>query len=145
MARQLTGLFHYIASASNREVLPEISALDLSLTQLKALGMLEERAPALAIGELADGLGLSLAATSRAVEGLVKRGLVEREEDRDDRRVKRLRLTARGRKGVRRVMAVRVAALRRLIERLTEDERDKLAAALDALGERDEVRRHYPR
>jgi DNA-binding MarR family transcriptional regulator len=145
MARQLAGLFQYIASASNREVLPEISALDLSLTQVKALALLEERGQALSVGELAEGLGLSVAATSRSVDGLVKRALVERAEDPVDRRVKRVRTTARARKAYQRIVALRTATLTRLIESLTADERTKLAAALDALGEREEVRRHYPR
>jgi DNA-binding MarR family transcriptional regulator len=145
VARQLAGLFQYIASASNREILPEISALDLSLTQVKALALLEERDQALSVGELAEGLGLSVAATSRSVDGLVKRALVERAEDPADRRIKRVRTTPRARRAYRRIVAARVATLERLIESLTNDERAKLAAALDALGERDEVRRHFPR
>jgi DNA-binding MarR family transcriptional regulator len=144
VARQLAGLFQYIASASNREILPEISALDLSLTQVKALALLEERDQALSVGELAEGLGLSVAAMSRSVDGLVKRALVERAEDPADRRIKRVRTTPRARRAYQRIVAVRVATLERLIESLTNDERAKLAAALDALGERDEVRRHFP-
>ena len=53
----------------------------ISFTQLKCLGVLSEADAPLSLGALADELGLSLAAISRAVDGLVQRGEVKREED----------------------------------------------------------------
>jgi DNA-binding MarR family transcriptional regulator len=143
LARQLAGLFHCMANANNRDFLPEISELDLSLTQLKALAALDERAEALSVKELAERLGLSLAATSRSVEGLVKRKLVERDEDLVDRRIRRIGLTARGRRIVERLVAIRVAALERLVASFNDEQRDKLADALVAILENEDVRRFY--
>jgi DNA-binding MarR family transcriptional regulator len=145
LARQLAGLFHCMANANNRDFLPEISELDLSLTQLKALAVLDERADALSVKDLSECLGLSLAATSRAVDGLVKRKLVEREEDPTDRRVRRVGLTARGRRIVERLIAIRIASLERLIESFNDEQRDKLADALDSILEHEGVRRFYRR
>jgi len=47
------------------------------------------------VGQLATGLGISRGWASRVAEELVERGHAEREDDPDDRRVVRLRLTDR--------------------------------------------------
>jgi DNA-binding MarR family transcriptional regulator len=133
-----------MANANNRDFLPEISELDLSLTQLKGLSVLDEHVEeALSVKALSERLGLSLAATSRSVDGLVKRKLIERDEDPDDRRVRRVRLTARGRRTVERLVEIRIAALERLVESFDDDQREKLADALDSIIEHEDVRRFY--
>jgi DNA-binding MarR family transcriptional regulator len=132
-----------MANANNRDFLPEISELDLSLTQLKALATLDERSEAVSVKDMSERLGLSLAATSRALDGLVKRKLVEREEDPVDRRVRRVGLTGRGRKVVERLTAIRIAALERLVSGFTDEQREKLADALDSILENEDVRRFY--
>jgi DNA-binding MarR family transcriptional regulator len=145
LARQLAGLFHCMANANNRDFLPEISELDLSLTQLKMLSPLDESGDPLSVKELAERLGISLPTASRAVDGLVKRKLVERAEDRADRRVRRVALTGRGRRIVERIIAIRIAALERLIDSFDEEQRDKLADALASLLENESVARFYRR
>ncbi|MGP1674322.1 MAG: MarR family winged helix-turn-helix transcriptional regulator, partial [Candidatus Limnocylindrales bacterium] len=50
----------------------------------------------LTVGELAESINRSPSATSRLVDGLVKRRLVERKAEEEDRRQKTLRLTPRG-------------------------------------------------
>jgi DNA-binding MarR family transcriptional regulator len=133
-----------MANANNRDFLPEISELDLSLTQLKGLSVLDEHAEkALSVKALSERLGLSLAATSRSVDGLVKRKLIERDEDPDDRRVRRVRLTARGRRTVERLVEIRITALERLVESFDDGQREKLADALDSIIEHEDVRRFY--
>ncbi len=139
----LGGLFLYLANANNRDFLPQISELDLSLTQLKALAQLKGRSEELSVREISEALGLSLATTSRTVDGLCRRGLVSRTEDLEDRRVKRVRLTAKGQATIDRVAAVRVATLQRLVETLSDEERERLAAALEPILERDDVQRFY--
>jgi DNA-binding MarR family transcriptional regulator len=143
LARRLAAFFRCMASAANRDLLPEVSELDLSLTQLKALAALEAHGEGLSVKDLSERLGLSLAAGSRAVDGLVKRGLVERAEDADDRRVRRVALAARGRRVVERLGAIRVAGLERLLGHFDEAQREKLSEALTALFENEEVRRFY--
>jgi DNA-binding MarR family transcriptional regulator len=145
LAQQLAGFFRYVTHVNVQDLLPEISELDLSLTQLKALSLLDERSDELSVKDLAEGLGLSVAATSRAVDCLFRRELVEREEDRLDRRVRRVRLAPAGRRTVESVIAMRVAGLERVVAGLTEDERRKLARALEPILQREEIRRFLPR
>ena len=61
-----------------------------------------EQAPSLK--PVAEGLGLSLPSASRAVDGLVKRSLVARTEDPDDRRQRLLALTDDGQELADRIM-----------------------------------------
>ncbi|WAW10928.1 MarR family transcriptional regulator [Oxalobacter vibrioformis] len=51
-------------------------------------------------GELADALGRDPSSVVRITDLLVKNGLAEREEDQQDRRAKKLRLTSLGRRMV---------------------------------------------
>jgi DNA-binding MarR family transcriptional regulator len=145
LARQLAGFLRYATHVNLGDFLPEITELELSLTQLKALSVLDERDEDLPINLLADSLGLSMAATSRLVDSLFKRGLIERSEDRVDRRVKRVDLTAAGRRTVAKVAAARVTAMERMLKSFSDEQRDKLAVALDAIFESDEIRRFCPR
>jgi DNA-binding MarR family transcriptional regulator len=142
-----------VTLASDSDFLQQVSDLDLSLTQLKLLSHLYELpAPAddeepklLSVKELAEELGISFPNASRALDPLVKRRLVARREDAEDRRVKRVRLTPRGETAVGRLLASRVASLEALLEGFTDHEREKLAAALDEILARPEVNRYCPR
>jgi DNA-binding MarR family transcriptional regulator len=69
---------------------------DISLPQLATMLLLDE-VGAQTIKGVAELLGRSLSATSRLLDHLVVRGLVDRREDEHDRRVKRVAITARGR------------------------------------------------
>src|SRR4029079_5484993 len=83
----------------------------VSLTQRKAsleIGGLGEVLPSCQLKELAEKLGTSTPAMSRAVDDLVKKGLVTRVEDPDDRRARRIELTAKGRQVVDRIVTVRL-------------------------------------
>ncbi len=73
-----------------------VERLGLSFTQVKTLGVLRDAESPLTVKDLSDRLGLSLPAVSRAVESLVRRAEVKREEDQLDRRCKRVTLTAAG-------------------------------------------------
>ena len=65
---------------------------------------------------LAESLGVSLPAMSRAVDGLFERGFVGREEDPADRRMKRVRLTDAGRTVPQALNEARLSALQELAE-----------------------------
>ena len=81
-------------------------------------------------------LGLSGPAISRAVDGLVQRGEVKRTEDPRDRRSKLLTVSARGRRTVDRFVAIRLAAVKRFVEGLSEAEREALAAGVGPIARR---------
>ena len=56
----------------------EVAEQDLSFSQLKTLLLLAEHAGTLSVKEVAERLGISLPTASRAVDPLVRRGLVAR-------------------------------------------------------------------
>ena len=86
------------------------------------------------VGELADQLGRSMSVTSRLVDQMVKRGWVDRAEDRDDRRAKRLAITAAGRTFLRDFESVRAQAQREVMTYLTDDEQRQVSEAMALLG-----------
>jgi len=86
------------------------------------------------VGELAERLGRSTSVTSRLVDHLVKRGWVDRAEDPDDRRAKRVRITAEGRSFLREFEAIRAQAQRDVMAYLTADEQRHVSHAMALLG-----------
>ena len=83
---------------------------------------------------------MSLPATSRTVDGLLQRGLLERREDEHDRRIKRVRLTDEGRDVVDRIDTARLAGPRGLRRHALPDEQ---RAALLAAAARPRTRRTH--
>lgn len=121
-------------------MLEVIDELGLSLTQLKALQHLSVHEPAeMSLKQLGDSLELSMPAISRAVDGLVHRGLVTRTEDETDRRSKRVRPTKEAEQLVARLIDIRFSQLGDFVDTLTPRERSKLAAAFAVLAEREEI------
>jgi DNA-binding MarR family transcriptional regulator len=114
------------------EWLATVDELELSLSQLKALHALS--AGELSISTLAGRLGLSLPAASRAADGLVTRGLIERRACDEDRRARFVRLTTAGEEAVRRVHAARLAGLETFLTTLDDEQRTAIAALLETIG-----------
>lgn len=119
-AQALVHLFALIQERSGSEHLAWLEGEGLSLTQYKALSVLSRTAPAppRSVKDLAATLNLSGAATSRAVDGLVRRGLLDRAEDARDRRQRLLRVTEPGRQVVRHLDAIRLAGWQAFVEEL---------------------------
>jgi DNA-binding MarR family transcriptional regulator len=116
----------------------------LTFSQMKVLVELEAAdEDARTVTALSDELGISPPSASRAADGLVRKKLATRVEDRDDRRVRRLALTSRGRDLADRIISARLAGLEDFTDSLGADERRKLEAALDALLERPEIAEIY--
>jgi DNA-binding MarR family transcriptional regulator len=72
-----------------------VGRLDIGFTQLAALYAVSGPLT-LTVGDLAEHLGRSPSATSRLVQGLVRRGYLERVEEAADRRQRVLSLTDEG-------------------------------------------------
>lgn len=137
-------LAHYLLRAANLGTFDAIAELDLSFTQIKALCALDADGESSVKG-LAETLGVSLAAMSRAVDGLFERGLVGREEDAEDRRVKRVRLTDSGRAVPRTLNHGRLSALAELMCKLGHDEAQALERALALILQRHpDIAAHRP-
>jgi DNA-binding MarR family transcriptional regulator len=135
VGRDLGLLLKHLLGSTNREFFAALQDAEISFSQLKCLGLLSNAEGPLSLGALSEDLGLSLAAASRAVDGLVQRGHVKRQEDPADRRSKLVTPTARGRATYERVVAVRVAGVERFIEELEPDQREALGAALEPIVE----------
>jgi DNA-binding MarR family transcriptional regulator len=116
----------------------------MTLPQLKALitlaGVDEGPSP---VKDLAEQLGLAAPAATRIVDALVERELATRTEDPDDRRVRRVAITASGRRFVEEFAHRRTEGLEALADRMTPAQRRKLIAAFDALLEDDSFRTAY--
>ena len=112
-----------------------LGEVGLSFTQLKALFLLHEHGE-LTVKDIASRLSMSVAAMSRAVEGLVQRGFVARRECENDRRSRQIALLPQGGEVLDRVIAAREAALIAFASELPDAERDALHAALLPIAER---------
>jgi DNA-binding MarR family transcriptional regulator len=115
------------------------AGLDLSLTQLCLLFILEESEQAPAVHELAERLGLSVAATGRAVDVLAREGFVVRREDEHDRRVKRVSLSDSGDRLLLRLVEAHRDGLKKFAGLLTTRERADLFNVLSPILERQET------
>jgi len=126
------------------EVLRVIDESGLTFAQMKILVELQARDDELdTVTALAEALGISAASASRAADGMVRKKLVTRLEDANDRRVKRLALTASGQRLADRIISARLAGLEEFTGSLQADERKKLESALDVLLERPEMAEIY--
>jgi DNA-binding MarR family transcriptional regulator len=138
----LAAFLHHIFKTCGPKggMLEIIDELGLSLTQLKAIQIISTVGQdEMSLKQLGDSLELSLPAISRAVDGLVHRGLVTRTEDETDRRIKRVRPTPEAERLVARLIDIRFEQLGGFVESLNPRERTKLAAALAVLAEREDI------
>jgi DNA-binding MarR family transcriptional regulator len=129
---------------ASADVFRVIDESGLTFSQMKVLVELESADEDVGtVTALSEELGISPASASRAADGLVRKKLATRVEDTEDRRVRRLALTSRGRDLADRIISARLAGLEDFTDSLSTDERRKLEAALDALLKRPEVAEIY--
>jgi DNA-binding MarR family transcriptional regulator len=136
LATSLTALMKHLMMTTGRDFFAEMEKTGVSLTQAKSLMLLIEAEQPMSVKAISDAMGLSLPGVSRSIEAMVQRGDVTREEDPRDRRCKQVSVTPRGRKLYERLMAVRIAGVRRFVEELDQDEQEALAHGLDAVAGR---------
>jgi DNA-binding MarR family transcriptional regulator len=108
------------------------SAAGVTPSQLSALANLDESG-ALRLGDLAAREGVTPSTTSRTVDALESSGRVERRPDPDDRRATLIAPTEAGRELLATLRTRRDALLSQGIERLPEEQRRALRAAVPAL------------
>jgi DNA-binding MarR family transcriptional regulator len=138
-------LASYLMRTANVGTFNAIAELDLTFTQIKALFVLEADGEERSVKALAESLGVSLPAMSRAVDGLFERGFVDRREDPADRRVRRVRLTEAGHSIPRALNEGRLSALQELIGSLEDEQAAALAHALELIvSRREEIAAYRP-
>ncbi len=133
LADRLLALWKYVAREAGGELSELLEELDLSMAHVKTLDALSSHATSPSVKQLSTSLRCSLANSSRSVDALVRRGLLERREDDVDRRIKRLTVTDAGLDALARIDGLRLVALERFAQTLSADQRGRLATALDDL------------
>ncbi len=124
-AMAVSRVLHGISGRSAAE-LPH----ELTLPQLRALVVLDDDAT-VTVKALAERLGIQPSTTTRLVDRLVAKHLIERSQGVDDRREVLLALSKAGRRVVDESMEFRRQAIREILESLTAAER---VSVLDAFA-----------
>lgn len=117
MHQSMHGYIHYIREKG------------LSMSVIGTLHHLRKDDP-IGVSGLGEHLGVSSAAASQMLDRLVEEGLIVRSEDPDDRRMKRISLTDKGRRILDESVDARLSWLKDLGGRFTEEEKEQLTAAL---------------
>lgn len=133
------GFLNRVFTTAEGDSLESVAGLDLSFTQVRTLFVTCHGDSPVAISDLADCLGLSVAATGRNVDQLVRKGLVERTENPDDRRVKLISPSDSGRAMAASHLKSKEDAVRTLLDDLDVAECDALTAALRPLVKEEEA------
>jgi len=107
---------------------------DLSFSQVNILMRLLHTGNT-GVSEIGEQLGVTNAAASQAVDRLVQLGLIERTEDPEDRRAKRLALTPKGRKLIEKGIEARSQWIEGLTDALTAEQQNMIISALTLLTE----------
>lgn len=145
-AARISALLRHLFLYDRGNLLRVIEESGLSMTQSKALlelGGLGDETEARQVTDLAEALGVSVPSMSRAVDGLVRKRLATRVEDPDDRRVRRIAISAKGKKLVDALVVVRQAGMETFAASLSAAQRRKLDAAVDALMDRPDIAEAY--
>lgn len=144
---RLATVILHILHRSSGDAFGPIYRSGLSFGQAKTLLLLaaEGADKSLTVGEVADLLQVSMSCASRSVDGLAGAGLVERSEDPDDRRVRRLRLTPEGDELAVGFLSARLDGIEEFTSGLDPEERRSLDSALAVLLKREEMADTYER
>jgi DNA-binding MarR family transcriptional regulator len=145
-AARLSAVLRHLFLYDRGNMLSILEESGLSMTQTKALlelGGLGEDAEPRQVSDLAETFGVSVPSMSRAVDALVKKRLATRVEDADDRRVRRVAITARGKELVNTLVVIRQAGMENFAASLTATQRRKLDAAVDSLMDREDIAKTY--
>lgn len=119
-------------AAKSTESLQVMSDLGLTVPQMAALHLLAFEGPR-TVSELSERLELSLSATSSLVQRLFEQSLVTRAEAEHDRRMRRVDLSAQGRKLVERLMKARMKEMRSGVAYLSPRVRVELHGVLEKI------------
>jgi DNA-binding MarR family transcriptional regulator len=117
---------------SMRDIKRFMDESGLSFSQINMLMRLVHQGTA-GVSAIGEGMGVTNAAASQAVDRLVQMGLIERTEDPDDRRAKRLALTPAGVALIEKRFVARSQWLEKLTETLTEEQQEMIISALTLL------------
>jgi DNA-binding MarR family transcriptional regulator len=128
-AQKLDGLIRRLLRAMSPAADDPLN--DLPLAQLRVVRVLSTGPKA--AGDVGQELGLSPSALSQLVQRLCATGLIQKADDAEDRRVKRLSLSKTGARKVQARDHVRLGRAAALLEGLTEKEQEQMLTLIEKL------------
>lgn len=137
LIRQVMGASHIFCTSVNElleRTLSESTAEQLAMSQVKLLLLISRPGQRFKVTDVAEFLGVTNAAASRAIDRLVQRGLVNRTISREDRRAVDLALTPAAEKLLERFTEVRNRELLRLLGQHPPEKLERAAELLDELS-----------
>jgi DNA-binding MarR family transcriptional regulator len=132
LVERINHLIEGISNESRGDPLDQWPDIELTMPQTRVLGFLYSGPKR--TGELARFLGSSLSAATTMVDRLVRRNLVERTTDPDDRRVVICRLSQAGVKAVEEFSKVRRLRLEKVSAVLSVEELEIVSRAMEILS-----------
>lgn len=110
-----------------------VAALDIGLSDFMILEALLHKGP-LTMSELCEAALIKNASMTAAIDRLEERGFVERVADKQDRRVRRVQLTAQGNALIKRLYARHERDLEEVMSGVSPTERAELRRGLKTIG-----------
>lgn len=107
----------------------------LSMSQIGALFAIHRKGSC-GVSDIGDHLGITAAATSQMLNRLVEQELIQRTEDPEDRRLKRIVLTPVGMQTLQESVRARQNWLHRLALTLSSEEQQQVSTSLQLLLEK---------
>jgi MarR family transcriptional regulator, organic hydroperoxide resistance regulator len=123
----------YLQTEGRRLAREECQRLGITATQLNVLKLLEEIGD-LSLSELSKRIASQNSTVTGIVDRMVDAGLVQRERDDDDRRVWRIRMTAKGTRLARSVTVAPWDILHQAVDGLPAGEKQELIRLLDKVA-----------
>ncbi|HQT99911.1 MAG TPA: MarR family transcriptional regulator [Acidimicrobiales bacterium] len=106
---------------------------DVTLPQYRALVIVETRGPQ-PLAQLAEALGVAPATATRMCDRLVRKKLIRRSHDVEDRRVVRVDLTPRGRALVEKVLQRRRSEIQAILRNVDVTQQRRVIEALQSFA-----------
>src|SRR5688500_6179121 len=117
----------YLQTESRRLAREQCARLGITATQLNVIKMLDEIGD-LSLSELSRRMAAQNSTVTGIVDRMVRDDLVSREQDPEDRRVRRIRLSERGHSLAKKIDVAPWAVLRGAIDSLEKKDRETLIA-----------------
>ncbi len=127
LLEDMFGLIYYRFAGDSMSLMAESG---LTMPQIVTMKILDHAGPQ-SISVVGERLSLTPSTVSHLVDQLVKKGLIDRSEDPDDRRQKRIAITAAGSALLNRLTDDRVTEIARVLGSLDPDTRNAMAGAVE--------------
>jgi DNA-binding MarR family transcriptional regulator len=128
-----------VSNAVSQEFARKVSGEDVTVAEWSFMRALYDLAPT-PPSALAERMGMTKGAISKLAERLIAKGLVARQESREDRRAHRLSLTAKGRAKVPVLASLADENDTEFFGVLTKDDHETLDRILKVLAERRDLK-----